>query len=536
MISRLVKGSGRSFPMTIRFLCPFFFPVACAVAVASAVETVDVYLVAGQSNAEGNPGTTHQILTGNLAYLAGPVPGCFFADRHSTTWQAIDPPNTVTRNNGSHWGFGPELRLAYDLNQYTGKTCYIIKYAKGGTGLKDNWLAGDNHLNLCVATVTACLATLNSTYNVQGRLAGMFWMQGEGDTTATASPSYKTNLGVLRDRIQSEFNPNAFIVLGRIADDYSVGVNWNRVRQLQVEFADETDRVAWVNTDGYQMANDKLHYTAEGVLDLGRDMAAAAIAGGWITAGTPDTTPPPAPAIPVLTQPGGVLVDWPNVAASDLASYRVYRAVGAAPAKTTANRVATGLTTSSWTDTAAPTGQVFYAVSAVDTAGNESGLSPAASVTRAPGPVNQAPTVTLTSPMDGATVYVGSVVSLAANAADADGTVAKVEFWTGNYKLGEDTTAPFAIAWTVGQAGTGYLHALAIDDDGAQTTSTIITVTKTIGTPPVTRSIVLLNLPGVVWECLTTGATTTLGATTTTFSNLNRAAAHRLQPAPSLPN
>jgi chitinase len=70
-------------------------------------------------------------------------------------------------------------------------------------------------------------------------------------------------------------------------------------------------------------------------------------------------------------------------------------------------------------------------------------------------------------------------MSLAANATDADGTVTRVEFFNGTTKLGEDTTAPFAITWNVGAAGTYTITARATDNAGATTTGSPVTVTVT---------------------------------------------------------
>jgi Domain of unknown function (DUF1929)/Bacterial Ig domain len=59
-----------------------------------------------------------------------------------------------------------------------------------------------------------------------------------------------------------------------------------------------------------------------------------------------------------------------------------------------------------------------------------------------PPPPNQPPTVSLTSPADQAIFTAPAKISLAATAADPDGSVARVEFFSGTTKLGEDTIAP----------------------------------------------------------------------------------------------
>ena len=58
-----------------------------------------------------------------------------------------------------------------------------------------------------------------------------------------------------------------------------------------------------------------------------------------------------------------------------------------------------------------------------------------ATVTVTAAPANQPPTVSLTSPSDGATFTAPASVSIAANAADPDGNVAQVEFFDGDASL-----------------------------------------------------------------------------------------------------
>jgi Domain of unknown function (DUF1929)/Bacterial Ig domain len=97
-----------------------------------------------------------------------------------------------------------------------------------------------------------------------------------------------------------------------------------------------------------------------------------------------------------------------------------------------------------------------------------------------PPPPNQAPTVSLTSPASGASFISPAKLTLAANAADSDGSVVRVEFFNSATKLGEDTSAPYTTQWNSGAASTYTLTARATDNTGATTTSSpvIITVKK----------------------------------------------------------
>ena len=61
---------------------------------------------------------------------------------------------------------------------------------------------------------------------------------------------------------------------------------------------------------------------------------------------------------------------------------------------------------------------------------------------------NVAPTVSLTTPVGGATFTAPATIAIAATATDSDGTVAKVDFYAGATLVGTDTTSPFAYTWT----------------------------------------------------------------------------------------
>jgi hypothetical protein len=85
--------------------------------------------------------------------------------------------------------------------------------------------------------------------------------------------------------------------------------------------------------------------------------------------------------------------------------------------------------------------------------------------------VQASPSVSLTSPANGATFTAPATVSLAASASDADGRVSKVEFYNGATRLATDTTSPYSYSWTGVGAGSYSLTARATDDLGAVTVS-----------------------------------------------------------------
>jgi hypothetical protein len=93
--------------------------------------------------------------------------------------------------------------------------------------------------------------------------------------------------------------------------------------------------------------------------------------------------------------------------------------------------------------------------------------------------VNDPPSVNLTAPANGTSYLQGANIDMAATAADANGSISKVEFYQGTTKIGEDATAPYSIAWTGAAIGSYALYAKAIDNGGASSWTDSIHITVT---------------------------------------------------------
>jgi chitinase len=90
---------------------------------------------------------------------------------------------------------------------------------------------------------------------------------------------------------------------------------------------------------------------------------------------------------------------------------------------------------------------------------------------------NVSPTVSITAPANNSTYTAPASITLTANAADADGTVSKVEFFNGGTSLGSKTSAPYTVTWSNVSAGSYSITAVATDNAGATTTSSAVAVT-----------------------------------------------------------
>ena len=97
-------------------------------------------------------------------------------------------------------------------------------------------------------------------------------------------------------------------------------------------------------------------------------------------------------------------------------------------------------------------------------------------------PVNIPPAVSITSPADGASAVAPASINISASASDADGAVARVEFYAGSTLLGTDTSAPYSFSWSNVAAGSYVLTARATDNVGATTVSAPVNITVSGGT------------------------------------------------------
>jgi hypothetical protein len=124
----------------------------------------------------------------------------------------------------------------------------------------------------------------------------------------------------------------------------------------------------------------------------------------------------------------------------------------------------------SWDTTAWANGGVTLTTRAYDTAGNVT-----QSAGRAVSVDNAAPTVAITSPANGGSVFLSATIQ--ASAGDNTG-VTQVVFYDGSTVIGTDTTAPYSVSWNLLSVPKGWhtLTAKAYDAAGNVTTSAPISV------------------------------------------------------------
>lgn len=129
-----------------------------------------------------------------------------------------------------------------------------------------------------------------------------------------------------------------------------------------------------------------------------------------------------------------------------------------------------------------------YTLTATDAAGNATQMPLTYTFT----PPNVPPTVSITVPANGAAFVAPATVAVTAVAADPDGSVTRVDFFSNGAPAGSDTVSPYNTTLANLGVGTYALTAVATDNRGDSTTSAPVTVSVA---PPNVPPVVVVLLP-----------------------------------------
>ena len=89
---------------------------------------------------------------------------------------------------------------------------------------------------------------------------------------------------------------------------------------------------------------------------------------------------------------------------------------------------------------------------------------------------NNSPIVSMTSPSSGSVILLGSTQTLSASASDPGGSIALVEFFDGDVKIGEDSTAPYQINWQPSAIKNYTIKAIATDNENNKSSSSSVNI------------------------------------------------------------
>ncbi len=263
---------------------------------------IDVYIIAGQSNA-GGYGTD-----GYLSGTGAPYGGALASTQSNKYfWYANDGaagiapgassaavvplgPGLGTPNDNAH--FGAELSFGYNIPG----PAYIIKYSWGGTSLEGDWIGGSNYESDMVTQVGAALTAIEAApYGFTPVIKGIIWIQGEADASQASSTyanDYLTNLKTFVDYINSNLGtagvPWVISSLNShqagssgLNGSPTAGGDWSTVVGAQQAFPTlnpSTELALTVSTEDLSMITGNIeHYQNPSYITLGARLAAAVL-------------------------------------------------------------------------------------------------------------------------------------------------------------------------------------------------------------------------------------------------------------------
>lgn len=190
---------------------------------------------------------------------------------------------------------------------------------------------------------------------------------------------------------------------------------------------------------------------------------------------------------------GGMDLRW-NASADTVVGYHVYSAPTAGGPFTRLNSVL--LTSTNYTDSFGATNIYMVRAVKLEVSGSGSYWNASQGIFQSPDGSFGTPTVALHQPTNNTIAVAPATVSLEANTTDFANRVTKVEFYAGTLKIGEDSTAPYSLAWSNPSAGRYELTARAVYGGGLAVTSGVVSV----------RVDSSLCATGAVWKYLDDGS------------------------------
>jgi len=220
---------------------------------------VKVFLLAGQSNMSGRAPAS-----GLPTALQAPQGDVLFYYASSLT----------TLRPGSGTDFGPEVTFGRTVaDAFPSETFAPIKYAVGGTDLNNDWdpSGGSSYTNFR-NKVTDGLAALTSA-GYEPEIVGMLWTQGERDAkTGRTAAQYEADLNEFIADMRTNYGTVLPFFLSRLPDGQTniPAAALTEIRRAQANVATSDPLAYMIDTDGFGLKGDKLHFDAAGQVALGQ--------------------------------------------------------------------------------------------------------------------------------------------------------------------------------------------------------------------------------------------------------------------------
>ncbi len=265
-------------------------------------ESVDVYILSGQSNMQGigklkNLGETFKKPRENTFFWNG------------KTFEKLVPEKTKTSARKPE--FGPEMGFSYAMEPLNpGRKIYLIKHFASGQPLHYGWngnkwvndklapnrwnfypgkTQNDPNMGLHYRNLKRIFSTALKNLKDQKidyQVKGIVWMQGEQDSkNPISAKAYAKSLKQLKTILEKDLNsPTLPIVFGQVCPYTPARARFSNRTELRQSQAnahwnsghkDAIPGVWMVSTNGMPILSDTVHYSATGQIMLGQSMGLA---------------------------------------------------------------------------------------------------------------------------------------------------------------------------------------------------------------------------------------------------------------------
>lgn len=196
-----------------------------------------------------------------------------------------------------------------------------------------------------------------------------------------------------------------------------------------------------------------------------------------------------------LVHSADVKLAWDANTEPDITGYRVHQ--GSSSRNYTRVIEATGLSTTRTVSGLTAGATYFFAVTAINSSGLESDYSNEVRYTVPTSPSPNPPGITLTSPVNGTTLFAPAMVRLNASVNPNGNVISKVQFYRGSTLVGEDSTSPYSLILGGVSAGNYSFSARAVYGNNQVVASAAASV-QVANRPPVVGLSVPVPSPGFV--------------------------------------
>ncbi|MBD0831624.1 sialate O-acetylesterase [Aestuariibaculum sediminum] len=252
----------------MKLIIYFIFYLLVPIFVVGAQEKIDLFIWAGQSNAQGWTGNANEYPIDSLALDSSILLNWTFFEEESSNGKWVKMQPQKGRYPKGH--FGPEVSFSRDLKK-AGYNPAIFKYTRGATGLARDWKSpGQGGIyDHMVTDLKKAIKDLKDKGN-SITIRGFIWIQGEsdGDSNDNAN-AYKANLRRLIEDLRSEVvkNPKLKVILG-VDEQHGFMVERPQVVEAQKSIAESDENITFSSMYALPKA-DATHLTTKGLIEHG---------------------------------------------------------------------------------------------------------------------------------------------------------------------------------------------------------------------------------------------------------------------------